>query len=629
MKRRNIFIRLGLGLALVTAPLTALALTVPGLVGAASATSPKAAFSTTNVGWGASPGNGACLAPATSANPVNCNAYTAKEDVWLNGGPSQGLSTAGTYFFTVLDPGGQGDPNDLSAGNLSYSDTYTAGGNYTAREFTVDGSGNITGLVNPGTHAFDSGSGKIELAPFDDTANPGGVYIMAICFLGPTGGTFNLPVNPSSCKYDAFRVVGTTTPLNVFSAPTIFKFANLDYTSTDNWTIAKTAASPTTVETSSSTATFTYTVTVTMTGATVSDVTINGNIDVFNANLESDGVTTQPMDLSTLSDQLSGGSTATCVIASGAPDLTLSAADLTYPYTCDLGNTLPTSPVFNTASMSWAGGQISGDTSGSASMTVPVNVDSPTLKDQSVTVSDPNAPSSAGLPMTFTGSGSVMYSIGWPVIADTCTSYTNTATMVTFDSGVSTTASATVSVCGPASGGLTMGFWQNKNGQAIISGGHYTGTSPKICNSGSYLRTLKPFNDLSATATCATVATYVTNIIKAANASGASMNAMLKSQMLATALDVYFSGNEGDPLHSISLGGVRVDLTNIGGVNESAAFSSGCETVNAMLTDASIAATTATAANTLASPWYGQTKAVQGKAEASFDAVNNGVAFSC
>src|SRR5690348_8116990 len=68
------------------------------------------------------------------------------------------------------------------------------------------------------------------------------------------------------------------------------------------------------------------------------------------------------------------------------------------------------------------------------------------------------------------------------------------------------------------------------------------------------------------TATCSQVATYVYNVIKAANASGASMNAMLKAQMLATALDVYFSdpalgGNKiGAPA---PIGGVTIDLTTI------------------------------------------------------------------
>jgi hypothetical protein len=38
-------------------------------------------------------------------------------------------------------------------------------------------------------------------------------------------------------------------------------------------------------------------------------------------------------------------------------------------------------------------------------------------------------------------------------------------------------------VCGPAkTGALTMGFWQNKNGQGIITGGAST---DGVCNSGA------------------------------------------------------------------------------------------------------------------------------------------------
>ena len=48
MKRRNVFTRIALGLALVTAPVTALALSAPGLVNGASA-GPPAAFTTTDV----------------------------------------------------------------------------------------------------------------------------------------------------------------------------------------------------------------------------------------------------------------------------------------------------------------------------------------------------------------------------------------------------------------------------------------------------------------------------------------------------------------------------------------------------------------------------------------------------
>src|SRR5206468_4926450 len=115
--------------------------------------------------------------------------------------------------------------------------------------------------------------------------------------------------------------------------------------------------------------------------------------------------------------------------------------------------------------------------------------------------------------------------------------------------------------CPINSGAKTIGFWQNKNGQAIITGG---GSVSGVCKSGTWLRQFAPFQDLSASATCNQVATYVTNIVKAANASGASMNAMLKAQMLATALDVYFSdpalgGNQINA--AVPIGGLTIDLT--------------------------------------------------------------------
>ena len=186
-------------------------------------------------------------------------------------------------------------------------------------------------------------------------------------------------------------------------------------------------------------------------------------------------------------------------------------------------------------------------------------------------------------------------------------------------------------------GAKTIGYWQNKNGQAIITGG--ASTSRK-CNSGTWLRQYAPFQDLSATANCRGSRAYVTNIIKAANASGASMNAMLKAQMLATALDVYFSnpalgGNKiGAP---VPIGGVSIDLTTIckmidgsGGTatcsgtyqNVSSAFGGATSlTVSQMLSYA------ATQSNVGGSMWYGNVKATQELAKNAFDAINNQVAF--
>jgi hypothetical protein len=175
-------------------------------------------------------------------------------------------------------------------------------------------------------------------------------------------------------------------------------------------------------------------------------------------------------------------------------------------------------------------------------------------------------------------------------------------------------------VVGP-SGAVAMGFWRNKNGQAIISGA----TEPALAN---WLKGYAPFGDIGTTP----VATYVTNVIKAANASGASMNALLKAQMLATALDAYFSDPAlgGNPLHAAApIGGLVVDLTQVCKdiptctvtENTSAAFGGATQmSVSDLLTYAG------SQSNSGGSIWYGQSKAAQELAKDTFDAINNEVA---
>jgi hypothetical protein len=168
---------------------------------------------------------------------INCNIYGAKEYVWLNGGPAANGLTDGDYFFAVLVPGGQPDPNDGGAKNLS--DDFDDYGN---RTFTVSG-GEVSEYE--GTHWMDSGDfidparkicrggqcgteGKadgapplIRLFPYADTWNPGGVYILAICTLEN-----GYPVQPRDCKYDAFKVKeGKTTYQFMLSG---YKFNDLN-----------------------------------------------------------------------------------------------------------------------------------------------------------------------------------------------------------------------------------------------------------------------------------------------------------------------------------------------------------------------------------------------------------------
>lgn len=146
---------------------------------------------------------GGCM---DSPNGVNCNHYAGKEYVYINGGPSHGgwhLSD-GDYFFAVVTPGEQnGGFVDGANGNLS---DVVAGGtagdvgigdDVSNRTFTVSGGE----VYYTGTHTMGTAPGGrpiIGLAPFDDTDNPGGVYVVAVCAVGAT--------SPSDCKYDAFKV---------------------------------------------------------------------------------------------------------------------------------------------------------------------------------------------------------------------------------------------------------------------------------------------------------------------------------------------------------------------------------------------------------------------------------------
>lgn len=143
----------------------------------------------------------------------NCTVFGAKEFVWLKGDPVGGTGMPdGEYFFAVLVPGGNQDPNDGGTKNLS--DDYGA---YTKRAFTVTG-GHISDY--DGDHWLDSGAtidpnrdlcvgvcepdGNppfIRLFPFADTWNVGGGYQLAVCSLEN-----GYPVKPRDCGFGIFTI---------------------------------------------------------------------------------------------------------------------------------------------------------------------------------------------------------------------------------------------------------------------------------------------------------------------------------------------------------------------------------------------------------------------------------------
>ncbi len=503
------FARLSLTALLVI--IMAMALAVPAL-----ANSPVSGAAFTSVNEGVD-GTGHCQ----NGNPNNnCNIYDGKEFVWLNGGPSTAYVGDGAYFFAVVEPGGQGgndNPNDGTPKNLS--DDYDA---YTNRTFSVSG-----GTVSySGSHDFDSN--KIRLMPYADTSNPGGVYILAICSLAD-----GYPVNPSDCKYDAFKVqeeeVEPGLPL------TITKDANGAYDNSFTWTITK-DVDKTIVKQIGGNATFNYTVTVTHDGGTISNVTVTGTISVFNPNVDSNN-NTVPVDIDGVTDQLSDGTVCT-VTNGGAQTLTQFQTD--FAYSCDLTG-LPQGELDNTASVSWSEQFLENGAllaAGSADFTFSnISFDENAI-DECANVSDSYAGTLGTVCVGDANPKSFTYSRTIPVPANDCLSYDNTASFTTNDTGATGSASQTVTVCGPArTGALTIGFWKTTNGQGLIKS--YC-QNPALAN---YLKGLGggagPFSN-APTTSCNDLASYVSTILNSATAT--DMNKMLKAQMLGTALDVWFSG---------------------------------------------------------------------------------------
>jgi hypothetical protein len=474
-----------------------------------------AAFTTTNTN---ADGTGHCK---NGNEDVNCNIYDGKDFVWLNGGPSTAYVGDGDYFFAVLEPGGQGgndNPNDGTLKNLS--DDFDA---YTNRTFSVSG-----GTVSySGSHDFDSN--KIRLMPYADTSNPGGVYILAICSLAD-----GYPVNPSDCKYDAFKVSEQeVTPGNPL---TITKDANGAYKNSYTWTITK-DVDKTIVRQIGGSATFTYTIKVTHDGGPISDETVTGTISVFNPNVDDQNNTVAVSGVD-VTDHLSDGTV--CSVTNGA-DATLTQFETHFAYSCDLAG-LPQGQLDNVASVSWPeqfldnGALLAAD---SDDFTFSSIAFTENAIDECLSVNDSYAGSLGSACVGDANPKSFTYQRTIPVPANDCQSYDNTATFTTNDTGATGSDSETVTVCGPArTGALTIGFWKNTNGQNLVK--TYC-QNPALAN---YLKGLGggsgPFSN-APTTSCNDLASYVYSILNGASAT--DMNKMLKAQMLGTALDVWFSGS--------------------------------------------------------------------------------------
>ena len=158
-----------------------------------------AAYTTTNRSFDTGPG--ICL----NGNPkVNCNIYSGKQYVWLNGGPdangncSRTASTSSPCWCRR----GSNNPNDGSSsepfGRLRHLPEPDVHGGQRRGHLRMPARTSSTPTRRTTTRK------RFGLYPYANTTNPGGVYILAICHLGPNGTTY--PVDPRDCKYDAFKV---------------------------------------------------------------------------------------------------------------------------------------------------------------------------------------------------------------------------------------------------------------------------------------------------------------------------------------------------------------------------------------------------------------------------------------
>jgi len=553
--------------------------------------------------------------------------------------PNDWQDVALTGLLDTVDNGGtctvDAGPHVVPAGGaleVGYRCDYASLPAYTGLNTATATWDAVTAATPTGTASGDAGFELTQLGSTDRTVHITDSYGGD---LGTVTGTDSAPYATATFTYlrtesgvggtctgydNTATITGTgqsaskSVELCVARDPVVAKTAAGTFDRTYLWTIAKNV-DKTLVEQAGGTATFTYSVDAAQSGVSDSGWALAGTITITNPN------DWQAITLTGLTDLADNGGT--CTVDPG-PYVVPAAGSLDVRYACAY-STQPAYSGLNTATATWDSGSYT-TPSGTASGTAGFTLTQAGSTDRTVQVTDTFNGTTTTLG-TLTAADTAPFSTATFTYARTvtvpatdCVSYPNTATIT--ETGQN--ASRTVKVCGPArTGALTIGFWQNKNGQGFIT---TSASTNGVCNLTTWLRQYAPLQDLSASAGCSTAATYVSGIIAAANAGGASMNAMLKAQMLATALDVYFSdpalgGNRiGAPA---PIGGVVIDLTNIGGTNTSAAFGGATG-----LSVSELLAYASSQANSGGSTWYGNVKATQQLAKNTFDAINNARAYA-
>jgi hypothetical protein len=157
---------------------------------------------------GAHAPSGAIFTTLADGSEVNVNQYASKADVYLDGGPGVGApATAaaldnGTYYFQVTDPSGKKllSTDSIECRRFRVTDgiiSYEPGASCTTPH--------STGIDQ------DHGGQTIQLVPYSDTNNPGGVYKVWATFTedfgcAPSASACKNGFLPRHSKTDNFKV---------------------------------------------------------------------------------------------------------------------------------------------------------------------------------------------------------------------------------------------------------------------------------------------------------------------------------------------------------------------------------------------------------------------------------------
>jgi hypothetical protein len=180
--------------------------------------------------------SGAIYTTNVDASMVNQNLYANKDDAYLSGGPrppscsSPGLDD-GTYYFQVTDPNGS---TLLSTDPLDCRVVTVVGGVVSAYGPAAGGcTAHLTGVP-----IADCGETPpkitVQLSPYNDTPNNGGVYKLWMTPIGDVAAGCDPTTTGAGCfvdsssKKDNFRVKNQNPPPSLQSELDVFKFCDVN-----------------------------------------------------------------------------------------------------------------------------------------------------------------------------------------------------------------------------------------------------------------------------------------------------------------------------------------------------------------------------------------------------------------